>query len=111
MLKFRAPFLSRIKFNKNQKSNWRVKLFFKLLNNIKYGQLKLITPELETYKFLGSKDSSIVNANLNLNCWDPLIATFSKGDVGFGEAFMGGQWSSSNLTDLFHTKTLTFKHH
>jgi len=101
MLKFRAPFLSRIKFNKNQKSNWRVKLFFKLLNNIKYGQLKLITPELETYKFLGSKDSSIVNANLNLNCWDPLIATFSKGDVGFGEAFMNGQWSSSNLTDLF----------
>ncbi len=101
MLKFRTSILGLLKFKKNVKTNWRIRLVLKLLNNIKYGQLRLITPDRKIYQFVGSKDSNLVSANLSLNSWDPLISTFSKGDIGFGEAFMKDQWTSGNLTDLF----------
>jgi len=101
MLKFRIPPFARIKFNEKKRNNWRIKLILKLLNNIKYGQLKLVTPEHETCLFLGSVDASLISANLTLKSWDALMSTFSKGDIGFGEAYMKGLWSSKNLTDLF----------
>jgi len=101
MLKFRIPLLSRIKFITSEKTSWRIKLIFKLFNNIKHGKLKLVTPNHRIYHFDGSDDTSSVHANLTLNSWDALISAFSKGDVGFGEAYMKGEWSSTNLVDLF----------
>ena len=62
MLKFRIPPLARIKFNEKKRNNWRIKLILKLLNNIKYGQLKLVTPEHETCLFLGSVDASFLSS-------------------------------------------------
>jgi cyclopropane-fatty-acyl-phospholipid synthase len=101
MLKLLIYFYDRIKLNTDKKNDWRIRFIFKILNNIKYGQLKLVTPEKEVFYFVGSEDSDLVKANLVLNNWDALIVTFSKGDVGFGEAYMQTQWLSDNLTDLF----------
>ena len=101
MLKFRIPFVDRITPNADKKNTWRIKLIFKILENIKFGKLKLITPEKEVFKFFGSDDPDMVEADLILNNWDALTVSFSKGDVGFGEAYMKSQWSSSDLTLLF----------
>ena len=92
MLKFRIPLLRRIKFITSEKTSWRIKLVFKLLNNIKHGKLKLVTPDNRIYHFLGSDDTSSVEANLSINSWNALLSAFSKGDVGFGEAYMKGEW-------------------
>ena len=100
MLKFTTPFYAKFLSNKNKIGGWQTKLIFKLLNNIKRGQLKLTTPEGLVFNFIGSDNSEIIKADLILNDWDALLITFSKGDVGFGEAFMKHQWSSSNLTNL-----------
>ncbi len=106
MIKLISSFFKFIKIGNDKKAGIRVKFILKLLREIKYGELKLVTPEGENFIFSGSENPDLIKADLTLFSWDAINATFTKGDVGFGEAFMKDQWSSSNLTNLFELISL-----
>lgn len=83
-------------------TNLAKKLFLQTLEHSSDGCLELVCPE-ETYRFGGPDD---------LRCNDPLHAvltvhdelffrrTVLGGDVGMGEAYMDGDWSTPDLVSL-----------
>lgn len=75
-----------------------VKLFFKLLEGIDRGEVTLITPENEEFIFTG-KDQG-VSCEIKVYDWTTVDDLFLRGDIGLGEAYMDGKWSSRNVSEV-----------
>ncbi len=73
------------------------RLFLQLLSRLKEGFLELVCPE-ETYSF-GSPHAEL-RAMIVVHDEGFYWRTLFGGDVGMGEAFMDGDWSSPNLVNL-----------
>lgn len=72
-----------------------VKSLFKHLQSLENGQLTLTTPEGEVHVFKGKHDGPI--ADIALHDWGVLEQVVSRGDVGLGETYADGRWSTDNL--------------
>ena len=71
---------------------------FQYLENAKHGYLVIQTPcgnELE----MGDKKSTL-KADIKINDWALMDLIVSKGDIGFGEGFIKGVFSTSKIEDL-----------
>ena len=68
-----------------------------LLKQLRIGTLTLQCPDGQALQF-GSGEAP--HAGLRLNSWAVFGAVLRSGDVGFGEAYVDGQWSSPDLASL-----------
>lgn len=74
------------------------KLIFKIFNKLERGQVLLTTPEKKTYNFLGRFPGA--NAKIEILDWKVLDLLFTRGDIGFGEAYRNGLWESDDISQV-----------
>lgn len=74
------------------------KLVMGLLNKMQLGTLNITLPSGEK-KILGNGEGNIV-ANININDVRFFKRCVLYGDVGFGEAYMQGEWDTDNITNV-----------
>jgi cyclopropane-fatty-acyl-phospholipid synthase len=71
---------------------------FKHLEKAKHGYLIISTPCGNVID-IGEKDSNI-KADIKINDWALLDLVLSKGDIGFGEGYIKGLFTTSNIANL-----------
>ncbi|MFZ9409259.1 MAG: class I SAM-dependent methyltransferase [Burkholderiaceae bacterium] len=85
--------------------NMRARLVLRLLESMAFGELELTLPDGSTRWFRGKNTGSAPTqaahrAQIMVHDLRALSLTVSRGDIGFGEAYMQGLWSTTNLTAL-----------
>jgi cyclopropane-fatty-acyl-phospholipid synthase len=73
-------------------------LFLKVLSNIRYGELHLVTPDGVAHRFQGELPGESVR--FVLKDWSAVRAIVAGGDIGLGETYMDGLWETDDLRDL-----------
>ena len=74
------------------------KKFLKSLENIRYGEIQITTPEGHNLTFKGKENGTI--ANIQIDDWRTIVNLNFKGDIGFAKDYSDGYWHTSNLTNL-----------
>ena len=82
-------------------------LTFKTLKLIKHGQLKLTNYDGKKYYF-GEEDKSL-NVELIINKPGLTFGIINKGSIGLAEAYMRGDFETSNLSDLIELTAKNIK--
>lgn len=72
------------------------RLILKLLGSLKHGALSLTTPDGAVLHF-GDKTMPVT---LELKTWSVFSRAINAGDIGFAEAYIDGDWNTSDLTGL-----------
>ena len=80
----------------------RAKALLAILKHIKEGQLTLTMPDGAVHEFSGKGD---LKADLHIRTKSALGRIMSDGKMGFCEAFMLGEVTSSNLPKLIEMAT------
>ena len=70
---------------------------FALLQRLRHGSLTVQLPDGSMQRFGGE---ALPHATLVLHNWKVCAAALKSGDIGFAEAYIAGDWSTTNLTDL-----------
>ena len=70
--------------------------FYKQCEAVRHGRLVVISPNKNRHEFGEGADV----AELEIHDWNFLARVQSRGDIGFGEAYIEGMWSSSDLEKL-----------
>ena len=73
-------------------------LLWSALDNIKYGSLSITLPNGQIKKFNSNQPG--FEADLIVKNLEAIDLSIHGGDVGFGESYIMGFWSSNNLPDL-----------
>ena len=81
----------------NNDSRFFQKIVLGILNRFQRGQIKVILANGETILIGDGKGLSV---DLKIHNPDFFKKVVLYGDIGFGEAYCDGDWSTSNLTDL-----------
>ena len=68
----------------------------RLLGRLAHGRLLLTLPDGSRLAF-GSGEPGVT---LRLASWQPLTAALARGDVGFAESWIEGQWDCDSLIDV-----------
>jgi cyclopropane-fatty-acyl-phospholipid synthase len=76
------------------------KIFVQLLAKIDHGSLQLIFPDGSSQHFAGSKNGT--HATLQLYDMAVCEALLARGDIGFGETYMSGLWTSPDIAKLIN---------
>ncbi|MDA8139071.1 MAG: cyclopropane-fatty-acyl-phospholipid synthase [Desulfobacteraceae bacterium] len=76
------------------------RIVFKLLKQIKVGQITLIDEQANRHTFGASSGPSALTAVLHVHHPHTYTRTVFAGSIGTSEAFMAGLWSTDRLTDL-----------
>ncbi len=79
-------------------NNFSDQIVFKFLEEIKYGQLKITNHDNKIYEF-GNKNEKL-SVNLKINKPGLTFMIIKSGSVGLAEAYMRGDFETSNLSDL-----------
>lgn len=72
--------------------------FLDALRSIKYGKITISTPQKRLLEFTGPQKGPA--AYLWLYDWCALDELVARGEVGFAESYMGGQWDTPDLPVL-----------
>lgn len=80
-------------------SGW-AQLFFKIMDEIEYGQMVIETPRGLKHQFKGNKEG--LNVFIKVNDWKFCEKLFLAGDIGLGESYIKGYWECDNINDLIH---------
>ncbi|MFZ8911758.1 MAG: class I SAM-dependent methyltransferase [Burkholderiaceae bacterium] len=78
----------------------RSRLVLSVLNRLRIGQLQLELPDGSSQLIAGKDDALRLRADLKIHRWRALSDAGFRGDIGFGEGYMRGDWSSSDLPAL-----------
>ncbi len=73
-------------------------LFLQALKSLQFGSLSLTWPDGKTTRHEGKQDG--VHAEMALLQWDVIDHLITHGDVGLGEDYMAGKWSTPDLLAL-----------
>ena len=84
----------------SQRPDWRARLAMGLLHRLALGRLHLTLPDGQAYWVEGSASADRCEAALTIHRWSALSKAVQRGDIGFGEAYMDGDWSSPDLAGL-----------
>jgi cyclopropane-fatty-acyl-phospholipid synthase len=71
----------------------------RLLGALRHGSLTLELPDGSTRDF-GDGSGTGVRAGLRMRNWKPFGAALRRGDIGFAESFIAGDWSTPDLPAL-----------
>tara|TARA_B100000963_G_scaffold256682_1_gene225185 strand:+ start:2023 stop:3201 length:1179 start_codon:yes stop_codon:yes gene_type:complete len=83
------------------------KIVFNILNNIKYGYLKLINHNGNHYKFGNPNDS--LKANIKIKNPNFTFNLIKGGSVGFAESYMKNDFETNNLSNLIEITARNIK--
>jgi cyclopropane-fatty-acyl-phospholipid synthase len=72
---------------------------FGLLGRLRHGALDLRLPHGGTLR-LGNPSAGAPRASIRLRNWNPCAAALRKGDIGFAESFIAGDWDTPDLSAL-----------
>ncbi len=73
-------------------------LIISVLSKMKLGSLNLTLPDGETIQW--GENNSKINANIQIKNASFFKRCVLYGDVGFGEAYVDGDWETDNITNL-----------
>jgi len=68
-----------------------------LLRRLRHGSLTLQLPDGSMQRF---GTDALPHATLHLHNWKACAAALKSGDIGFAEAYIAGDWSTPNLSEL-----------
>ncbi len=88
----------------------RARLALRLLTSLRVGELEVIYPDRSTRVYRGRNTASapahaMHRAQLEIHDFKALSMAVSRGDIGFGEGYMQGLWSTPNLSALLRLLT------
>lgn len=72
--------------------------FTAVFNRAHYGTLDITFPDGRTTQCRGAHEG--VNADLHIRDWKVIRSVFLRGDIGFGETYVDGLWSTQDLGKL-----------
>jgi len=75
----------------------------RMLAQLQTGRLRLIDPQGRVQDFGPGGEPQV---SLQLASWDPITALMRRGDVGFAQAWIDGEWTTDNLTGLIMLASL-----
>jgi len=75
----------------------------RMLAQLHTGRLRLIDPQGQVQDFGPGGEPQV---SLQLASWDPITALMRRGDVGFAQAWIDGEWTTDNLTGLIMLASL-----
>ena len=75
----------------------------RMLAQLHTGRLRLIDPQGQVQDFGPGGEPQVA---LQLASWDPITALMRRGDVGFAQAWIDGEWTTDNLTGLIMLASL-----
>lgn len=76
----------------------KINLFISTLKKCDKGSIKIIDPDNKTIEINKTND---VYADINIKTWSIVSNMIKNGDVGFASDYRDGNWTSTNLKDLF----------
>jgi cyclopropane-fatty-acyl-phospholipid synthase len=82
---------------------WKSRLALSALENLKTGTLDVTLPDGTQKQFVGSQPgqhSKHHQAAITVHDWSVFAIAVSRGDIGFGEAYMEGRWATPDLAAL-----------
>ena len=82
----------------------QLNLFRKALRSLQFGSLSLTWPDGEKTCHEGKQDG--VHAEMTILQWHVIDRLITHGDVGLGEDYMAGKWSTPNLLALMRLVTV-----
>lgn len=84
--------------------SFRSRLVLKALHNLQIGRLQLSLPNGTQQMIVGRQPGADAGktyaAEIHIYDWSVLSVAVSRGDIGFGEAYMQGLWSTPDLAAL-----------
>jgi cyclopropane-fatty-acyl-phospholipid synthase len=80
----------------------RTRLVLRLLQSLQFGELKIILPDASQRVFVGLQRDARRHIGAEITIHDSRVfnLALSRGDIGFGEAYMQGYWSSPDPAAL-----------
>jgi len=78
------------------------------LSRLEFGALDFIAPNGEVTTVRGPKPGP--HAQFSLNEWDVLRRVAARGDIGLGEDYIAGAWTTDNIENLFSLFLLNIDH-
>jgi cyclopropane-fatty-acyl-phospholipid synthase len=88
----------------------RERMVLRLLESIELGELDLTLPDGSSRRYVGRANSASVapehRAQITIHDPQALSLAVSRGDIGFGEGYMQGLWSTSNLSHLLRVMVI-----
>jgi len=78
------------------------------LSRLEFGTLDFIAPNGEVTTVRGPKPGP--HAQFSLNEWDVLRRVAARGDIGLGEDYIAGAWTTDNIENLFSLFLLNIDH-
>jgi cyclopropane-fatty-acyl-phospholipid synthase len=75
---------------------------FRMLRRLEHGRLTLHSPEGHTFVF----GNGAPHATVRLANWNVFGAALSRGDIGFAETWIAGDWDTDSLGDLLSVLVL-----
>ncbi|MES2608486.1 MAG: cyclopropane-fatty-acyl-phospholipid synthase family protein [Pseudomonadota bacterium] len=82
------------------KNYWSFHKIVANLQKINKGHLTLILPDKSQIAFVGRENEN-QSAVLEIKKWSVFYSILLRGEIGFAEAYMRGEWSSPDLVELF----------
>lgn len=82
-------------------------IFVRIFRNAQYGTLHVTTPSGHQHTFTGPNAGP--EAHFHIHDWETIRASLMRGDIGFGESYIEGLWSTPDLGMLFHYMVLNFE--
>jgi cyclopropane-fatty-acyl-phospholipid synthase len=80
---------------------WQHRLISRRFANITYGQLTIHFKDGTSVRINGSQNGPCADITFH-SLTSTLLKIWWKGDLGFAESYLKGQWDSSNLTQLMY---------
>ncbi len=74
------------------------RFFDRLLNKSTVGSLKVVYPNRTSRVFMGEKEG--LQAELRIHEWKFFGRLLTNGDIGVGESYVEGEWTTDDLTQL-----------
>lgn len=88
----------------NTSGNVAARWLHGLLDSIATGSLKLTTPGGAVVEFNGTGPGP--SADITIHHWRAVRRMLSRGDIGFAEGYIAGDWSSTDVTALLELAAL-----
>lgn len=88
----------------NAQESWSANLLRRLLSNLVHGSLQVRLPNQEMLRFEGRQPGP--HGEIHIDSAQVLRKSLLRGDVGFAEAFMDGDWDSPDLVSLLEVLVL-----
>ncbi|MEY3095974.1 MAG: class I SAM-dependent methyltransferase [Burkholderiaceae bacterium] len=78
------------------------RMVLNMLRNIQIGEIRLITPAGE-HQLQGLQQADLAPQTFEIRRWRAFERALRRGDIGFGESFMDGDWTTPDLPGLLRT--------